>query len=77
MALVEGPGWRVERGNDAKGRRVVATRAFQAGDTILNDEAYAWALMSDQADAFCDCCLRPTAEARRWAARRVPSLLDL
>lgn len=65
MALMEGPGWRVERGDDVKGRRVVATRAFQPGEVILRDDAYAWALLGDQADAYCDCCLRPAAEARR------------
>ena len=61
-------GWHIQDGADAKGRRVIADRAYRAGDVVLEDDAAAWCLISEQLGAWCDCCLAPAAQPLRCSA---------
>ncbi len=50
----------------SKGRSVIASRRFAAGEVVLSDEPYAFALVAEQLATRCDCgCLEPVAQALR------------
>ena len=59
-------GWSVEELGGAKGRGVVARRAFSAGAVVLEDRAYAHAVVGSELGSLCDCCLAHCGQALRW-----------
>jgi hypothetical protein len=61
-------GWHIEEGQDAKGRRIVADRAFQPGEIVLQDDAAAWCLINEQIGKYCDCCLAFATQPLRWGS---------
>ena len=58
-------GWHVQEGGGPKGRRVVADRSFRPGDVVIEDQAYGFALITEQLGRRCDCCLAPTTQPLR------------
>ena len=51
----------MEQLGGAKGRGVVARRAFKPGDLALEDRALAYAVIGSSAGSVCDCCLAPSS----------------
>ncbi len=58
-------GWHVHSVGDAKGRRVVADRDFRPGEVVLEDDAYAYSIITEQLGSRCDCCLAPITQPLR------------
>lgn len=71
-------GWHIEEGQDAKGRRIIADRAFRPGEIVVQDDAAAWCLIEEQISKYCDCCLAFAEDPRRWGSvsRLAPSPSD-
>ncbi|PRW45589.1 histone-lysine N-methyltransferase SMYD3 [Chlorella sorokiniana] len=61
-------GWSVEQLGAVKGRGVVARRAFKPGDLVLEDRAYAHAVVASELGSVCDCCLAPCSGPLRCSA---------
>lgn len=54
-------GWSVEQLGGPKGRGVLARRAFQPGDLVLEDRALGYAVVGSSTGSVCDCCLAPSS----------------
>lgn len=59
--------WSVEQLGPAKGRGVVARRAFKPGDLVLEDRAFAQSAVMSELGSVCDCCLAPCRQPLRCA----------
>ncbi len=63
----------MEQLGGAKGRGVVARRAFKPGDLVLDDRTYVHAVVGSELGSDCDCCLAPCSgplrcvrQGRQW-----------
>jgi hypothetical protein len=70
-------GWSVAEGPGPKGRRVLAERVFRPGEVVIEDQAYAFALITDQLGSWCDCCLQPITHPLRCGAAGLCTALDV